>query len=116
MTAFHADVLVRLGVLALAAYALVGQVGKPGLRLLVRWRRHRAGALSRLAEEAIRWATRAGAAVHRLPRHLRDESTRGGLRAVCPRAAAPRGGPRHGRDDAPAPRRAGATPSGEVKR
>ena len=63
MTALHADVLVRLVVLALASYALVGQVGKPGLRLLVRWRRRRAGALSRLTEEAIRWATRVGALV-----------------------------------------------------
>ena len=62
MTGFYADILVRACALAVAAYALVGQVGKPVLRLLVRrWRRGRPPTKGQ--EAALRAVTRAGAVV-----------------------------------------------------
>lgn len=62
MTGFYADLLVRACALAVVAYALVGQVGKPVLRLLVRrWRRGRPPTKGQ--EAALRVVTRSGAVV-----------------------------------------------------
>ena len=58
----YADLSIRACALALASYAIVGQVRKPLLRLLVgRWRRGKAP--TRGQEAALRAVTRSGAVV-----------------------------------------------------
>lgn len=57
-TSDYVDLLVRGGGIALATYAVIGQVVKPALRMIAK-RMDDDGKLSRAQEEFLRWSTRA---------------------------------------------------------
>jgi len=51
------DLAIRAACLALATYAIIGQIVKPGLRLAIKLKEKRSRLTAR-QEEALRWATR----------------------------------------------------------
>ena len=59
----YMGIALRVVMLAVVSYGVVGQILKPGLRLLVRWRRRRGGPLSTRTEEALRWFARVATAL-----------------------------------------------------
>jgi hypothetical protein len=54
----YVDLLVRGGGIALATYAIIGQVVKPGLRILAKYHSQPIGKLTKGQEEFYRWLTR----------------------------------------------------------
>jgi hypothetical protein len=54
----YMDLAVRAGGISLATYAVIGQVVKPGLRMLAKYHSHPIGKLTKGQEEFYRWLTR----------------------------------------------------------
>ena len=57
------DLAARCCAVGVCSYVLVGQVIKPGLRLLAKWAAHPVGKLTKGQEDFFRWLTRALAVV-----------------------------------------------------
>ena len=55
----YLDLLARGAGISLVTYAVIGQVVKPGLRMLAKRHAHPVGKLSKMQEEFYRWITRA---------------------------------------------------------
>ena len=58
-TSDYLDLLVRGAGVSLVTYAVIGQVVKPGLRLLAKYHSQPVGKLTKGQEEFYRWLTRA---------------------------------------------------------
>ena len=54
----YMDLAVRAGGISLATYAVIGQVAKPGIRMLAKYHSHPIGKLTKGQEEFYRWLTR----------------------------------------------------------
>jgi len=57
-TSDYMDLAVRAGGISLATYAVIGQVAKPGIRMLAKYHSHPIGKLTKGQEEFYRWLTR----------------------------------------------------------